>query len=234
VGGQTRPGAQAYLHCRRSRVAGFRPLNLRRKWRGTTRLSAGVPSQAPGPGPGRRPIAEVAKALGILDQSIYTWHRQDRIDRGLEPDLPSSEQSELVAAKRRIAELKDELRAMRRAMSWSLSSTRRFAAPTAPTACMPSCALAAASWSATRRCPADAPRWAGRGDRPVHVAPYHARPDRRRPGRPRLHWIGPNQLWVTDITRHHPQGQALLRGRPGCLLAPGAGWSIDATRPPGW
>jgi transposase len=63
-----------------------------------------------------RPIAEVAKALGISDQSIYTWRRQDRIDRGVEPGLTSAEQGELAAAKRRIAELETELRAMRRAM----------------------------------------------------------------------------------------------------------------------
>lgn len=30
-----------------------------------------------------RPIAEVAKALGISAQSISTWRRQDRIDKGL-------------------------------------------------------------------------------------------------------------------------------------------------------
>ena len=63
-----------------------------------------------------RPIAEVAEALGISDQSIYTWRRQDRIDRGLEPGLTSTEKGELVAAKRRIAELETELQAMRRAM----------------------------------------------------------------------------------------------------------------------
>ena len=63
-----------------------------------------------------RPIAEIAQALGISDQSIYTWRRQDRIDRGLEPGLSSAEQGELAAAKRRIAELETELRAMRRAM----------------------------------------------------------------------------------------------------------------------
>ena len=63
-----------------------------------------------------RPIADVAKALGISDQSIYTWRRQDRIDRGLEPGLSSAEKSELAAAKRRIAELETELHAMRRAM----------------------------------------------------------------------------------------------------------------------
>ena len=32
---------------------------------------------------------------------------------------------------------------------------------------------------------------------------------------------GPNQLWVTDITEHHPRGQGLLRGRAGCLFPPG-------------
>jgi transposase len=63
-----------------------------------------------------RPIAGVAQALGISDQSIYTWRRQDRIDRGLEPGLTSGEKAELVAAKRRIAELETELQAMRRAM----------------------------------------------------------------------------------------------------------------------
>jgi transposase len=38
-----------------------------------------------------RPIAEIAKALGISAQSIYTWRRQDRIDKGLTPGLSSPE-----------------------------------------------------------------------------------------------------------------------------------------------
>jgi transposase len=59
-----------------------------------------------------RPIAEVAQALGISTQSISTWRRQDRTDRGLEPGLSSTEKIELVAAKHRIAELETELRAM--------------------------------------------------------------------------------------------------------------------------
>ena len=63
-----------------------------------------------------RPVGEIAQALGISDQSIYTWRRQDRIDRGLEPGLTSTEKSELAAAKRRIAELETELHATRRAL----------------------------------------------------------------------------------------------------------------------
>ena len=62
-----------------------------------------------------RPIVDVARDLGISAQSIYTWRRQDRIDQGLEPGLTSAEESELTAAKRRIAELEAELAIHRRA-----------------------------------------------------------------------------------------------------------------------
>ena len=62
-----------------------------------------------------RPIAEVAKALGISAQSIYTWRRQDRIDKGLTPGLSSPEKAELAAARRRIAQLETELAVTRRA-----------------------------------------------------------------------------------------------------------------------
>jgi transposase len=62
-----------------------------------------------------RPIAEVAKALGISAQSISTWRRQDRIDKGLLPGLSSHEHHDLVAARRRIAQLETELAVTRRA-----------------------------------------------------------------------------------------------------------------------
>ena len=52
-----------------------------------------------------RPVAEVARDLEISAQTIYTWRRQERIDRGLEPGLTSGERAELAAARRRIAEL---------------------------------------------------------------------------------------------------------------------------------
>jgi len=57
----------------------------------------------------------VARDLGISEQTVYTWRRQDRIDRGLLPGLTSAEKAELVAAKRRIAELEAELAIHRRA-----------------------------------------------------------------------------------------------------------------------
>lgn len=62
-----------------------------------------------------RAVADVARDLGISDQTIYTWRRQDRIDRGLESGLSSAEKAELAAAKRHIAQLEAELAVHRRA-----------------------------------------------------------------------------------------------------------------------
>lgn len=62
-----------------------------------------------------RKITDIARDLGISSQTIYNWRRQDRIDRGFEPGLSSGEGAELLAARRRIAELETELRIARRA-----------------------------------------------------------------------------------------------------------------------
>jgi transposase len=63
-----------------------------------------------------RSVAQVAHDLEISEQSIYTWRRQDRIDKGLLPGLTSREKAELAAAKKRIAELETELAVARRAV----------------------------------------------------------------------------------------------------------------------
>lgn len=62
-----------------------------------------------------RPVAKVAADLDISDQTIYTWRRQELIDTGRLPGLTSSDNAELVAARRRIAELEAELSIHRRA-----------------------------------------------------------------------------------------------------------------------
>ncbi|QUQ64449.1 transposase [Kutzneria sp. CA-103260] len=63
-----------------------------------------------------RTVADVARDLEISEQTINTWRRQDRIDRGLEAGLTSGAKAELTAAKRRITELETKLRATRRAI----------------------------------------------------------------------------------------------------------------------
>jgi transposase-like protein len=64
---------------------------------------------------GGRKVADVAADLGISDQTIYNWRRQDRIDRGLDDGLSTEERGELASAKRRIAQLEAELAIHRRA-----------------------------------------------------------------------------------------------------------------------
>ena len=62
-----------------------------------------------------RKVADVARDLGVSEQVIYGWRRQERIDRGLDPGLSTLEWAELAAAKRRIRELEAELAEHRRA-----------------------------------------------------------------------------------------------------------------------
>jgi transposase len=62
-----------------------------------------------------RPVAQVAADLGISAQAIYNWRKQDEIDRGERSGLTSNDHAELVAARRRIAQLEAELAATRRA-----------------------------------------------------------------------------------------------------------------------
>jgi putative transposase len=60
-------------------------------------------------------LAQVAADLGVSDQTIYNWREQELIDSGQKPGLSSSDQAELIAARRRIAELEAELAATKRA-----------------------------------------------------------------------------------------------------------------------
>ena len=50
---------------------------------------------------GRR-VEDIARDLGISDQTVYSWRRQDRVDRGLESGLTTAERAELISARRRI------------------------------------------------------------------------------------------------------------------------------------
>lgn len=60
-------------------------------------------------------VAQVAFELGVSDQTIYNWREQDLIDSGLKPGVTSTDNTELIAAKRRIKELESELATHQRA-----------------------------------------------------------------------------------------------------------------------
>jgi len=60
-------------------------------------------------------VAEVADQLGVSGQTIYTWRKQDEVDRGMRVGVSTSESAELTAARRRIRELETELAVTKRA-----------------------------------------------------------------------------------------------------------------------
>ncbi len=62
-----------------------------------------------------RPAKQTAFDLGIHPVTLSKWLRQDDIDHGRRPGIPSSESAELRAAKRRIHELETELAIIRHA-----------------------------------------------------------------------------------------------------------------------
>ena len=62
-----------------------------------------------------RPVAQVAYDLQISAQIVYVWRRQQLIDSGQVPGMTSSDHAELVAARKRIVELHNELAIHRRA-----------------------------------------------------------------------------------------------------------------------
>ena len=62
-----------------------------------------------------RPVAQIADDLGISDQTIYTWRKQELIDTGKVPGLNRAEQAELAAANKRIRELENEVAILKRA-----------------------------------------------------------------------------------------------------------------------
>ena len=63
-----------------------------------------------------RGVTEISAELGLSGQTIYNWRRQQQIDSGLRPGITSTEQSELVAARRKITQLESELAVARRAV----------------------------------------------------------------------------------------------------------------------
>lgn len=57
---------------------------------------------------------QVAADLGISDQTIYVWRKQELFDTGQISGATSAEQFELIAAKRRIRELEREVAILKR------------------------------------------------------------------------------------------------------------------------
>jgi transposase-like protein len=62
-----------------------------------------------------RTARDVAASLGIAESCLYRWKSRELIDRGLKAGIGTRESTELAAARRRIRDLEDEVKILRKA-----------------------------------------------------------------------------------------------------------------------
>ena len=65
-----------------------------------------------------KPIAQVARELGIYDSTLGNWVKQDEIDRGEREGLTSDEREELAELRRENARLRMERELIKRAAAF--------------------------------------------------------------------------------------------------------------------
>ena len=70
-----------------------------------------------------RPIAQIARELGIYDSTLGNWVRQDRIDRGEQDGLSSEERARLQDLERENARLRMERDLLKRTVAFWVKET---------------------------------------------------------------------------------------------------------------
>ena len=70
-----------------------------------------------------RPIAEIARELGIYDSTLGNWVKQDRIDRGEREGLTSDERARLHQLERDNARLRMERDLLKRTVAFWVTET---------------------------------------------------------------------------------------------------------------
>jgi transposase len=70
-----------------------------------------------------RPIAEIARELGIYDSTLGNWVRHDRIDRGEQDGLSSEERARLRELERDNAKLRMERDLLKRTVAFWVKET---------------------------------------------------------------------------------------------------------------
>jgi transposase len=70
-----------------------------------------------------RPIAEIARELGIYDSTLGNWVRQDRIDRGEREGLTTDERARLARLEAENAKLRMERDLLKRTVAFWVKET---------------------------------------------------------------------------------------------------------------
>ncbi|MGH8903515.1 MAG: transposase [Egibacteraceae bacterium] len=70
-----------------------------------------------------RPIAEIARDLGIYDSTLGNWVRQDRIDRGEREGLTTTERTRLAQLEAENAKLRMERDLLKRTVAFWVKET---------------------------------------------------------------------------------------------------------------
>jgi transposase len=65
-----------------------------------------------------KPVAQIARELGISDSCLRNWVRQADVDDGHKPGLSSDERAELVALRRKNRVLELEVEILKRASAY--------------------------------------------------------------------------------------------------------------------
>ena len=72
-----------------------------------------------------RSAADVARELGVNEQTLGNWVRQERVDRGLREGLSTDERDELAKLRREVKRLSTERDLLKRAVAfWVRESDR--------------------------------------------------------------------------------------------------------------
>ncbi|MDA8359404.1 MAG: transposase [Actinomycetota bacterium] len=66
----------------------------------------------------KRTVADVARELGVVDQTLGNWVRQERIDRGEREGLSTEEREELTRLKREVKRLTMERDLLKRSVAF--------------------------------------------------------------------------------------------------------------------
>ena len=66
----------------------------------------------------KRTVADVARELGVIEQTLGNWVRQERIDRGEREGLSTEERDELTRLKREVKRLTMERDLLKRSVAF--------------------------------------------------------------------------------------------------------------------